>query len=47
MFLNFFRAVIRDKNTEVKLKALYNLPCYVQKFINTNTDNQKFFEDIY
>lgn len=47
MFLNFFRAVIRDKNTEVKLKALYNLPCYVQKFISTNSDNQKFFEDIY
>lgn len=29
MFLEFFREVIRDKNNDVKMKALYNLPCFV------------------
>eukprot|EP00347_Sterkiella_histriomuscorum_P001141 403373167 len=45
LFLTFFREVIRDKNIEVKLKALYNFPCLIQKFMKE--DNQKYFEEIY
>lgn len=29
IFLNFFQHVIRDKNNEVKMKAIYNMPCFI------------------
>jgi hypothetical protein len=38
---------MKDKNPEVKLKGVYNLPCFVHNYLNAKEKNFEIFEDIY
>lgn len=45
--IDYYKSIIKDRNTEVKMHAVHNLPCFYSNFRNLNDDTKDYFDNIY